>query len=171
MRENSMQTLSAIQKTWPRALAAAAAVLLAMPALGGGPLEPPDAGGPGIEDYTGWTPLAFVMGGRDDASTRSRVHCLNVGTTETRVAVQWYDDAETSSREPFLEGSAPMPPGDLDVFVTSGGPNLEVFARVLIRDKRARVACAGQTEDAAGVPLAALEVVYLKKIPKPVVAR
>jgi len=162
-----MQIRSAIQKINLQILAAIAAVGLATPALAGGPFEAPDDTGPLAIDFTGWTPVAFVYGGRDNATNRSRVLCVNVGTVATDVAVQWYDAGDVATRQPVLEGFNSMPPSDLDAdgFETDGTVVGNVFARVIVSNKKAAIQCAGRIE-VSGTPSGSLEVVYIKKTPK-----
>ena len=160
-----MQIRSAIQKINLHVLAAIVAVGLATPALAGGPFEAPDGAGPSAVDFTGWTPVAFVYGGKDNATTRSRVVCVNVGTVSTSFAVQWYNGADVSTRQPVEENSLGLPPSDMDWDETSGTLVTDLFARVLVRDKKAQIQCAGRIE-VSSAPSGSLEVVYIKKTPK-----
>lgn len=147
------------------------ALAIAAPALAGGPLEAPDDGGPG-GDYTGWTPVAFIFGGIDTATSTVRVACMNVGQVETNAVVQFYDAGDNPTRQPDEEDNLTMPPSDVDTATTAGTNNGTMTARVLVEQKKAAksVQCSGVQLD-GGIPVAGLEVVYIKKAPKIKVAK
>jgi hypothetical protein len=137
----------------------------AAPALAGGPLEAPDGGGPLGTDFTGWTPVAFLYGGVDNATTRSRIICTNLNHISTDVAIQWYTASDSFSRQPLVEEQDDLLPSDADDFVTDGTLDRDLLVRVLVSEKKAQIHCSGRIE-VGGAPGSPLEVVYVKKAPK-----
>jgi len=150
------------------------AVLLAwtVPALAGGPFEPPDGvSNPSGQDYTGYAIYGYALGARDTSTARTRILCVNSGGVgAASVAVQYWDQTDTTSRPPSADnifgGTAGVPIGDVDTTssanasgtVPNGG-----LVRILVRDdsrkKNPGLVCDVFIEDpVTGDPLTKLDV-------------
>ncbi len=128
-------TLRLLQLT----LISAVALGLAIPALAGGPLEPPDGvGNPSSANYTGYAIHGFVFGAKDTVNQRTEFRCFNFGGADaTDVAVQFYSDAVgvTAPSADMRLGSLPI--ADFDPGLSdsaSGTVPTFAMARIIVLD-------------------------------------
>jgi hypothetical protein len=82
-----------------------ALLMLALPALAGGPFEPPDGvGNPSGRDYTGYRVVGYFIGTRRSADQFTQISCMNQGgVAATEVAVQYYNTTSNPSRSPSAD--------------------------------------------------------------------
>jgi len=129
------------QRVRKASLILAASFAFALPATAGGLFEAPDGvGNPSGADYTGYYPIAYFFGIRDNATQHTRIACTNVsGVVADVLSVQFFNhDTINPSAPPTGDlsmGSLGLADLDHAASTAASGtaPDLGV-ARVVVRD-------------------------------------
>ena len=157
-----MQFLETLKKT-QLALMVALAFGFALPASAGGVFEAPDGvANPSGSDYTGFYPVAYFFGIRDNATQRTVISCVNVGGIGAdAVAYQYFGVSDVPGTNPTGDLSGPgweLPPTDIDTASStssslSGSVTDFGIARVIamdaVRKRNASIYCQAMIEDIA----------------------
>ncbi len=160
-----------------RAVILAAALLMwTVPALAGGPLEPPDGvGNPDFNDYSGYFIVALFPGVRENSSQRTRFQCFNAGgATADNVVVQFYSANGSASRAPTgIDGLASVvdpgeAPSDDTEFGVTGSVSDRGIARIIaidsVRRRNPALNCSATIETAGtGTTIGSLQRVDLPR--------